>query len=377
MRIPSRAAISRPLSFSALVLALSACGASPPPPPGPPEVGFVTLAAQPVTLSTELTGRTNATEIAPVIPQATGIIEERLFTEGGLVHAGQPLYRIDPRIYAATLATNRAQLESAQASLADAQAKLRRYNSLSDKSAVSAQDIEDTQAAARIAQASVHQFAAISQGAAVNLQFTRVLAPITGRIGRSSVTRGALVTANQATPLATITRLDPIYVDIVESANDLLRLRQSLAHGTLMPTRAVVTLKLDDGSEYPLKGDVEFGEVTVDPVTGAVTLRARFPNPQQVLLPGMFVRVVLPQGTLPRGILAPQQGISHDPRGNATALVIAGGNRVERRQVTVAQAIGAYWAVTGGLRAGDRLIVEGTDNAKPGATVKPVAVKVG
>lgn len=380
MRTPFGPAAITPVRLAPLAvmaLALAGCGGQKPPPPGPAEVGYVTLTTQPVTVTTELTGRTSAVETAPVIPQVTGLVESRLFVEGGLVHAGQPLYQIDPRLYKATLDTSRAEIESAEATLATSAAKLRRYNALSDKAAVSAQDMDDTLAAQRTALASLHQYQASARSAAVNLQFTRVLAPITGRIGRSSVTKGALVTADQSTALATITRLDPIYVDIIQSSSDLLKLRQSLAKGNLMPTKATVTLKLEDGSTYPLKGEVQFSEVTVDPTTNAVTLRATFPNPNNVLLPGLFVRVDAPQGTVPQGILAPQQGITRDPKGDATALVVDAGNKVALRQVTVGQAIGTRWLVTSGLHAGDRLIVQGTDKVQAGVTVKPVAVNLG
>lgn len=378
---PSSRLARRPAARTLLALTLAgvlaACGGPQTPQRGPAEVGYVTLTAQPVALSTELTGRTSATEIAQVVPQVTGIVEDRLFTEGAMVHAGQPLYRIDPRLYAAALASNRAAVESAQATLAANTAKLDRYNALTDKAAISAQDLSDATAAQRSALAALHQAQANVAASAVNLQFTRVLAPITGRIGRSNVTKGALVSANQPTPLATITRLDPIYVDIVQSTTDLLQLRKSLAKGSVLPSRATVTLKLEDGSDYPLKGDIEFSEVTVDQTTSAVTLRARFPNPDGLLLPGMFVRVETPQGTVPNGILAPQQGITRDPRGHATALVIDAGNKAALRQITVGAAIGTNWLVTSGLRAGDRLIVQGTDKAMPGAQVKPVAVKLG
>ncbi|WP_260927854.1 efflux RND transporter periplasmic adaptor subunit [Novosphingobium sp. 9] len=343
---------------------------------GPTEVGVVTLQAQPVTISQEMTGRISATATADVRPQVNGVIMARLFTEGSIVKQGQALYQIDPRLYAADLQTSQAQLENARATLYTAQAKARRYKSLSDNQAVSAQDIDDTIAAAREAQASVHQYEAAVNSAKVSLGYTKVYAPITGRIGRSAYTKGALVTASQTDALATITQLDPIYVDITQSSVDLLKLRKALAKGNMLPAEADVTLKLEDGTDYPVKGKVEFSEVDVDPDAGTVTIRARFPNPDGTLLPGMFARVETPQGVVPNAILAPQQGISRDAKGDATALVVDASNKVVQRQVTLGQAIGSKWLVTGGLKAGDKLIVEGTGKVQPGASVKPVETKL-
>jgi membrane fusion protein, multidrug efflux system len=361
-----------------LALALAGCAkGGQQPQRGPVEVGVVTLASAPVTVSNELTGRTTATTSSDVRPQVDGVIRARLFKEGSVVHAGQPLYEIDPRLYKASLDTARAQLENAQATLYTAQAKADRYKTLSDNQAVSRQNIDDTIAAAREARASVHQYQAAVETARVNLEYTRVLAPITGRISRSAVTPGALVTASQTTALASIQQLDPIYVDITQSASDLLRLRQALAKGSVLPSSAAVHLKLEDGTDYPETGSIEFSEVTVDQEAGTVTLRARFPNPQGLLMPGMFVRVEAPQGVVPNGILVPQQGISRDAKGDASALVVDAQNKVAQRSVTAGQAVGNRWLITKGLAAGDRLIVEGTDKATVGATVKPVAVKLG
>ncbi|WP_407696523.1 efflux RND transporter periplasmic adaptor subunit [Sphingomonas abietis] len=371
--------IRRSASIAAITLALlaTACSSDKKPPAAPtPEVGVVTLATAPVTVSNELTGRTASTTASDVRPQVDGIIKARLFQEGSVVHAGQPLYQIDPRLYKATLDSARAQLENAQATLFTDQAKANRYKTLSDNQAVSRQDIDDAVAAARAALASVHQYQAAVETARVNLEYTRVLAPITGRISRSSVTPGALVTAAQTTALATIQQLDPIYVDITQSSADLVKLRQALAKGSVLPSSAAVHLKLEDGSDYPQTGTIEFSEVTVDEDAGTVTLRARFPNPQGLLLPGMFVRVEAPQGIVPNGILVPQQGIARDAKGDATALVVDQNNKVVQRNVTTGQAIGNKWLITAGLKAGDRLIVEGTANARDGATVKPVSVKL-
>jgi membrane fusion protein (multidrug efflux system) len=328
-------------------------------------------------MTAELTGRTDAVTSSDVRPQVDGIIQKRLFEQGSLVRAGQPLYLIDPRPYIATRDQAAATLESARANYAAAQAQADRYKTLSDIQAVSRQQIDNTIATARADLATVHQDEASLRSAQINVDYTRVRAPISGRISRTIVTPGALVTASQTDALATIQQLDPIYVDIVQSSDALLALRQSLAKGNVMPASTTVHLKLSSGVDYPLAGKIEFAEVTVDETAGTVTLRARFPNPQGVLLPGLFVRVVAPQGVVPNGILAPQQGITRDPKGNATALVVGPDNKVVQRDVTAAQAIGDKWLITAGLKAGDRLVVEGVDQAKPGIAVKPMAVKLG
>ncbi|MFB0875141.1 MULTISPECIES: efflux RND transporter periplasmic adaptor subunit [unclassified Sphingobium] len=360
-----------PLAFSLLI---TACGQQKPPQKGPVEVGVVTLTAQDATVSTELPGRTVSTMMSEVRPQVAGLIKQRLFTEGAMVRAGQPLYQIDPRLYRASRDEAQAALMSAQATAAAAQARAQRYRSLGETEAVSAQDRDDVIAAARKAQAAVAQARASLQTSSVNLDFTLVRAPIGGRIGRTLFTPGALVTTSQADPLTTIQQLDPIYVDITQSSAQLLQLRRSLAAGRTLPASATIRLKLEDGTDYPIEGRVEFAEPIVDVNSGTVTLRARFPNPDGLLLPGMFVRVIAPQAVVPRAILAPQQGISRDPKGNATALVVTKGNKVQRRTVTAGQAIGDKWLVTAGLKPGDRLIVEGTDKVRPDDVVKPVAV---
>ncbi len=355
-----------------LLMLLAACSQEKAPQKGPMEVGVVTLATQNVTVASELPGRTVSTSMSQVRPQVSGIIKKRLFTEGSMVRAGQPLYEIDQRLYRASRDEALATLASVQATAAAAQAKAQRYRSLGDTEAVSAQDRDDVIATARQAQAAVQQARASLQTSNVNLEFTLVRAPISGRAGRTLFTPGALVTASQTDPLTTIQQLDPIYVDVTQSSSQLLALRRSLASGQTLPASATIRLKLDDGSDYPLEGRIEFAEPIVDPDSGTVTLRARFPNPDGLLLPGMFVRVVAPQSVVPNAILAPQQGISRDPKGNATALVVTKANKVERRTVTAAQAIGDKWLITDGLKAGDRLIVEGTDKVQPDATVKPV-----
>jgi len=358
----------------ALCILITACGQEKAPKKGPVEVGVVTLAAQNVTVSSELPARTVSTMQSEVRPQITGVIQKRLFTEGSVVTAGQPLYQIDERLYRASRDEAQAALVSAQATAVAAQAKAQRYRGLGDTEAVSAQDRDDVIATARQAAAAVGQARASLDTANVNLTFTQVRAPISGRIGRTLFTPGALVTASQTDPLTTIQQLDPIYVDVTQSSSQLLQLRRSLAAGKTLPASATIRLKLDDGSEYPLEGRIEFAEPIVDVDSGTVTLRARFPNPDGMLLPGMFVRVVAPQSVVPGAILAPQQGIARDAKGNATALVVTKDNKVERRTVTAAQAIGDKWLITAGLKAGDRLIVEGTDKVQPDDKVKPVAV---
>lgn len=358
----------------ALLMLLAACSQEKAPQKGPVEVGVVTLSTQNVTVASELPGRTVSTSMSEVRPQVSGIIQKRLFTEGSMVRTGQPLYQIDQRLYRASRDEALATLASAQATAAAAQAKAQRYRSLGDTEAVSAQDRDDVIATARQAQAAVQQARASLQTSNVNLEFTLVRAPISGRIGRTLFTPGALVTASQTDPLTTIQQLDPIYVDVTQSSAQLLALRRSLASGKTLPASATIRLKLEDGSDYPLEGRIEFAEPIVDPDSGTVTLRARFPNPDGLLLPGMFVRVVAPQSVVPNAILAPQQGIARDPKGNATALVVTRANKVEQRTVTAAQAIGDKWLITAGLKAGDRLIVEGTDKVQPDATVKPVPV---
>lgn len=362
-----------------VALLLAACGSGNEQPPAgmPVEVGVVTLATQPVTTTTELTGRVAAAVTAEVRPQVDGIIKARLFQEGTSVRAGQPLYQIDARLYRATHEQAAAQLDNARAAAATAQAKANRYGRLQSADAVARQDVDDAVASARQAQANVRQYRASLNTAAINLGFTRVVAPISGRIGRSSYTQGALVTAAQTTALATISQLDPIYVDIQQSANAVLDLREKLSNAGNRPSHVTVQIKLENGHLFPQTGTLEFGEAAVDTTTGTVTLRARFPNPDGLLLPGMFVRVTVPQTTVRDGILVPQQGVTRDAKGNATALVVGRDGKVAERTITTAQAIGDTWLVTSGLNAGDRVIVQGVDKVKAGDAVKAVAVKRG
>jgi membrane fusion protein (multidrug efflux system) len=342
---------------------------------GPPEVGVVTIEAQPVSLEAELPARTTPYQVSDVRPQVNGIIKARLFVEGSNVKAGQVLYQIDPAPYQAAYDQAAAQLANAQANLVTAQLKAERYADLIKINAVSRQDADDAKAAYGQAAATVAQQKAAVESAKINLGYTRVTAPISGRIGRSSYTVGALVTASQTDALTTVQSLDPIYVDIPQSSTQLLALRRSLASGQLVsagPQTATVSLKLEDGSAYPLKGRLEFADITVDQTTGAVDLRAVFPNPQGVLLPGMYVRAVVAQGVAPQGILAPQQGVSRDQKGDPIAYVVGPDGKTELRQLKTGQAIGDKWLVTDGLAPGDRLIVEGLLKVKPGMAVHAV-----
>jgi len=330
----------------------------------------VTLASAPVTLTRELTGRAEASQQAEVRPQAGGIVERLLFTEGGSVQAGQALYQLDQTAYRADAGSAQAAVARAQASLVTARLSAGRSAELVKTNLISRADNDNAQAALRQAQADLRAAQATLQGANVPLAFTRVTAPISGRIGRSSVTRGALVTASQATPLATIQDLDPMYVEVSQSSAELLQLRREIAAGSLQGTDSVpVEIVLEDGSTFAQQGRLSFAEALVDPATGAVALRVVVPNPDQLLLPGMFVRARVANGVRSNGILAPQQGITRNPRGDATALVVGADGKVEERVVKVSRAIGDKWLVDEGLNAGDKLIVEGLQKVKAGATV--------
>jgi membrane fusion protein, multidrug efflux system len=361
-----------------VALALVACGSEQKGPPGPPppvEVGVVTVQPRSVVLTTELPGRTLAFETSEVRPQVSGIIKKRLFTEGQQVEKGQTLYQIDARLYRATANEARASLASARALAESTREKAERYRALLDERVVSEQDYTDAKSSASQADAAVEQAQAALATSRINLQFTEVPAPISGRIGRSIVTTGALVTASQAEPLATIQRLDPIFVDLQQSSADLIALRRSLAQGGSPPVSAEVKLELEDGSEYGKSGVLQFAEATVDPSTGSVTLRAQFDNPDALLLPGMYVRAIVVQSEQGSAILAPQPGVTRDPKGNATALVVGADGKVEQRQVEIGRSLEDEWLISKGLAAGDRLIVEGTDKVKPGQLVKAVPAR--
>jgi len=339
---------------------------------GPAQVGYVIVQQGSAPIEQELPGRVAAFQVSEVRPQVSGVILRRMFQEGSVVRQGQTLYQIDPSIYQAQAAQASANVQSARASAVAARTRAARYKPLAEMEAVSKQDYTDAVAQARQADASVAQNAASLRLAQVNLRFTRVPAPITGRIGLSTVTEGALVTANQADALTTITRLDPVYVDIQESASDLLALRRALSQGGAVPTSAQVRLKLPDGSFYGFTGTVEFSQVLVDQGTGTVTLRARFPNPQSVLLPGMFVTAQFAQAVDTSAFLVPQQAVSRDPKGNATVWVVGPGNRAVERVVVTDRTLGQYWVVTQGLAPGEKVITQGTANLKDGAPIKPV-----
>ncbi|MGH6955335.1 MAG: efflux RND transporter periplasmic adaptor subunit [Caulobacteraceae bacterium] len=363
----------RGLVVLTVAASMSGCGRRPPEQRPPPTVGVVTVEPQSVTLTTELPGRTSPYEIADVRPQVSGIILARLFTEGAVVRAGQALYQIDPAPFQAAYDQANAQLANAKANLVTTRLKAQRYGDLVKLHAVSAQNYDDAEAAFKQAEATVAQDRAAAEAARINLGYTRITAPITGRIGISTVTKGALVTADQATALDTIQRLDPIYVDVTQSVAQVVALRQQIAQGRInaaAPATAEAHLLLGDGTIYPLAGRLQVRDVTVDPTTDAVTLRAVFPNPTGLLLPGMFVRAKIVEGVDPSALLAPQQGVQHDPQGGATALVANAQNRVELRQLQVGQTIGDKWLVTSGLKPGDRVIVEGTQSAQPGSAVR-------
>ena len=353
---------------------LTACGGDAPPawPPAQP-VTVVTLKAQSVTLTRELPARTNAYLIAEVRPQVSGIVEKRLFTEGGTVKAGQPLYQIDDSTYQAEYASATASLARAEATLESARLNAARSAELAKVDAVSQQDYENDTAALREAEADVKLAQAKVRSSAIQLNYARITSPITGRIGKSSVTQGALVTANQADALATVQQLDPVYVDANASSTELLALRRELAAGTLTSAATIVPVKivLEDGRTFEHDGQLAFADVTVDPTTGTFLLRAIVPNPDRILMPGMYVRAVISIGTRPNAVLVPQRAIARDPKGNTTALVVGADNKVEQRAVQVSRTIGDQWLVEGGLAAGDRVIVEGLQKVRPGSLVQP------
>ncbi|WP_374942404.1 efflux RND transporter periplasmic adaptor subunit [Sphingomonas sp.] len=338
-----------------------------------PTVGFVVVQPTTAAIPTELAGRTSAYESSDVRPQVSGIIRKRLFTEGSLVRAGQPLYQIDPRLYRAAANEAQANLQSARANAEATRILAQRYKPLADAEAISRQDYTNAVASSRQAQASVAQTGAALETARITLKFTTVPAPIGGRIGRSLFTVGALVSATQADPLAQIQRLDPMFVDIQQSSADMLTLRRSLGRDGIVATRAVVRLKLEDGSDYGQTGAVEFSEALVNLETGTVTLRARFPNAQGILLPGMFVRATFSQALNTRAFLVPQQAVSRDPKGAAMVMVVGPGDKAVQKTIRADRAQGAFWVVTQGLNPGDRIITQGLAQLKPGQQIKPVA----
>jgi membrane fusion protein (multidrug efflux system) len=376
--IPSRGVTT--MCLLAALASLAACDRKPAPPPAPPpaKVGIVILKQQSVVLTTELPGRTEAFLTADVRPQVSGVVTRRIFTEGGDVRLGQQLYQIDPATYQAAYDTAMATLQYDKAALATARAKAARYKPLAAAQAVSRQDYDDAVAVSGEAAANIATAMAGIEQADINLAYTKVLAPIAGRIGRSVVTPGALVTANQSTALATITQLDPIYVDVTQPATVLLRFQQELAAGQLQrigPNQAKVTLLLEDGSAYAVPGVLQFSEVTVDEGTGTVLLRAIFPNHDHRLLPGLYVRAELLEGTNDTAILVPQQAVSRTPHGDATVMLVGPGDKVVLRVVQATRAIGANWLVTGGVAAGEKVIVDGLQQLRPGMEVQATEEK--
>jgi membrane fusion protein (multidrug efflux system) len=374
-RLATSAARALPLCLAAMLLLAACAREAPPPPPPPRAVGVVTIQSQPVELTAELPGRVAAVETSEVRPQVNGIVRQRLFEEGTQVRAGQVLYVLEDAPYRAAVAAAEGELAGATATIESTRLQSQRYRELASVNAVSKQEADDARAASLQAAANAEARRGNLARARVDLEFTRIRAPITGRIGRSLVTVGALVQNGQAAPLATIARTDPVYVDVTQSAAQLLDLRQALAGGTLTregPDSARVRLLLPNGSTYAREGVLRFSEVTVEPATGTVTLRASFPNPDGLLLPGMYVRAQLVEGVRTNAVLAPQQGITRDPRGRGLALVVGAGNKVERRQVDVGRSYGGAWIVNEGLRPGDRLIVEGGMRLQPGTEVRAV-----
>ncbi len=361
-------AVSAALWLSGCDMSSHAAQNNQPPPAVPVNVIELKQEAQAITM--ELPGRSRAYMEAEVRPQVNGIILARSFTEGGIVDEGQSLYQIDDATYKAALISAKAELKRAEAALASTRATAKRFEELVKTRAISQQDYDQANAAYLEAQASVAVAKAAINAAEINLRYTKVQAPISGRISKSNVTPGALVTANQGQALAKISQLDPINVDIAQSSTQMLRLKQRIASGQLhQPETAEVSLILEDGSVYPFKGSMKFAEVTVNETTGAVTLRAEFPNPDGILLPGMFVRTIVTVGTDPEAILVPQKAISRTPRGEAMAMVVNKENQVEARMVETAEAIDHQWRITAGLEEGDKVVVEGLQKIRPGAKV--------
>lgn len=368
-------------NFAVVIMAtafVASCGkppGGPPPASGPVELGFIVVAPQSLTLTTELAGRTTAFQIAEVRPQVGGIVKQRQFTEGTDVKAGQALYKIDPATYQAAYNSTLASLAKADANLASVRIKAERFGELADMNAVSKQDRDDAVAALKQNEADIASAKASVETARINLDFTRVASPISGRIGRSSVTAGALVTANQATALATVQQLDPIYVDVTQSSTELLRLRRAVASGELKAAatgQADVRLLLEDGSVYSQRGKLQFSEVSVDAATGTVTLRAVFPNAKHEILPGMYVRAVVDEAVKPSALLVPQLAVSRDAAGKATATVIGIDGKLAQRVLTTERTVGDQWLVSEGLQPGDKLVVDGAQKIRPGVAFKAV-----
>lgn len=362
-------------------VALTACSRSAAPPPAaPPQVATVTVARQSLALTTELPGRTAPYRIAEIRPQVNGLIQKRLFTEGSEVQEGQALYQIDPAPFQAALDNAKAALGRAEANLPAIQSRVNRYRQALAEKAVSQQDFDDAEAALKQAEADIQYYRAMVETARINLNYATVVSPISGRIGASTVTDGAIVTAYQPVALATIQQLDPIYVDVTQSSTDLLRLQRRLQEGQLRrrdTNGSDVELILPDGTKYPLTGKLQFRDVSVDPTTASVTLRMVFPNPDGVLLPGMFVRAVVKEGENDDAILIPQQTVARDPKGIPYVLLVDANGKVEQRKLTLDRAIKDQWLVSSGLAPGDRVIAEGMQKVRAGVAVKEVPLAGG
>jgi membrane fusion protein, multidrug efflux system len=351
------------------------------PPPAPtPQVTVVTVQPQQILLTTELPGRTSAYRMAEIRPRVNGLVLKRLFTEGADVQAGDLLYQIDPAPFQAALANAKAALGRSEANLPAIRSRVARYQELLADKAVSQQEYDDAASALSQTEADIAYGQATLETARINLAYTRITAPISGRIGRSNATEGAIVTAYQPQALATIQQMDPIYVDVPQSTTELLRLKRRLAGGLLNQNgsdQKTVTLLLEDGTRYPQEGTLQFRDVTVDPSTGSVILRAIFPNPEGFLLPNMFVRAVMKEGVDEKALLIPQQAVSRDPKGNPVALIVDADNKVHQRMLEVDRAIGDQWLVASGLEPGDQVIVEGLQKVRPGASVRVVPFESG
>ena len=370
----ARAPLAATLSLFSVASFLAACGKPPMGPPpgaqGTPQVSTVVVQPQNVVLTTELPGRTSAVLVADVRPQVTGIMKARSFVEGGMVRAGEMLYQIDPATYQAALESAQAALAKAEANQYSTRLKAERYSELIAIKDVSQQDADDATAALQQANAEVASARAAVKTAHIDLDYTRVGSPITGRIGKSAVTPGALVTANQTSALATVQQLDPMYVDVTQSSNTVLKLKRAIAQGKVAGGTAKVQLVFEDGTVYRSEGKLQFSDVTVDPNTGAVTLRAIFPNPKGELLPGLYVRAVIEEGTIEQALLIPQQAVTRDARGMPQAYIVDNSNKLQLRELHTERAIGDQWLVTQGLQAGDTLVVSGQQKAQPGVLVE-------
>lgn len=368
-------ALTRAVLCMLLSLMLLACeegGKGAPGSSGPREVVIIKLEPRREVYTTALAGRIASFQVAEVRPQVGGILQQRLFTEGADVKAGQALYQIDPATYEAALDSAQAALMKAEANVTPARLKAERFRELLAIKAVSKQEYDDAQAAFKQAEADVAVNRAAVKTARTNLEYTKVRSPISGRIGKSAFTPGALVTANQAQALTSVRQLDPVYVDITQSSQDLLRLRAQFTNGELRSAaeEAPVRLKLENGAMYPHEGRLQFTDVSVDESTGMVSLRALFPNPEHILLPGMYVRAVIAEGVDENALLVPQRALRRDPKGQASVLLVDGGGKVDVRLVDVGRTVGDSWQVLSGLKPGDRVIVEGGQNVRPGMSVK-------